>query len=50
MSEPVPREWRFFIDDMIASAEKVVAYTHTLDQSGFVVSGMNYARPCATSN
>lgn len=42
MSEPVPREWRFFIDDMIASAEKVVAYTRALDQAGFVVSGMNY--------
>ena len=42
MSEPVPREWRFFIDDMIASAEKVIAYTHGLDQAGFVVSGMNY--------
>lgn len=42
MSEPVPREWRFFIDDMIASAEKVVTYTHALDQAGFVASGMNY--------
>lgn len=42
MSEPVPREWRFFIDDMIASAEKVVAYTRALDQAGFVISGMNY--------
>ena len=42
MSEAVAREWRFFIDDMIASAEKVIAYTHGLDQAGFVVSGMNY--------
>ena len=42
MSEAVAREWRFFIDDMIASAEKVIAYTHRLDQAGFVVSGMNY--------
>ena len=42
MSEPVSREWRFFIDDMIASAERVIAYTHGLDQAGFVVSGMNY--------
>ena len=32
MSEPVGREWRFYIDDMIAFAEKVVAYTHGLDQ------------------
>lgn len=42
MSEAVAREWRFFIDDMIASAEKVITYTHGLDQAGFVVSGMNY--------
>lgn len=36
MSEPAPREWRFFIDDMIASAQKVIAYTQALDQPGFV--------------
>ena len=38
MSEPVGREWRFYIDDMIAFAEKVVAYTNGLDQRGFVAS------------
>ncbi len=42
MSDPAPREWRFFIDDMIAFAQKVIAYTHALDQAGFVVSGLNY--------
>ncbi len=42
MSEPGPREWRFFIDDMIAFAQKVIAYTRALDQAGFVASGLNY--------
>jgi uncharacterized protein with HEPN domain len=42
MSDPAPREWRFFIDDMIAFAQKVIAYTHAFDQAGFVVSGLNY--------
>ncbi len=27
MSDPAAREWRFYIDDMIAFAEKVLAYT-----------------------
>ena len=40
MSEPVGREWRFYIDDMIAFAEKVVAYTNGLDQRAFVASGL----------
>ena len=42
MSDPAPREWRFFIDDMIAFARKVIAYTHALDQARFVASGLNY--------
>ena len=42
MSEPAAREWRFFVDDMIAFAQKVIAYTHALDQAGFVASGLNY--------
>jgi len=42
MSDPAPREWRFFIDDMIAFAQKVIAYTHALDQAGVVVRGLNY--------
>lgn len=42
MSDPAPREWRFFIDDMIAFARKVITYTHALDQTGFVASGLNY--------
>lgn len=42
MSEPATREWRFFIDDMIAFAQKVIVYTHAFDQAGFVASGLNY--------
>lgn len=42
MSERVPREWRFYLDDMIGFAEKVITYTDGLDQDGFVASGLNY--------
>jgi len=42
MSDSAPREWRFYIDDMIGFAEKVIAYTQGLDQDGFVRSGLNY--------
>ena len=42
MSEPAAREWRFYIDDMIAFAEKVLVYTEGLDQAGFIPSGLNY--------
>lgn len=42
MSDPSAREWRFYIDDMIAFAEKVIAYTNGLDQSRFVASPLNY--------
>lgn len=42
MSEPTPREWRFYVDDMLGFAEKVCAYTEGLDQAGFVASGLNY--------
>ncbi|MEN8260959.1 MAG: DUF86 domain-containing protein [Pseudomonadota bacterium] len=36
------REWRFYIDDMIAFAEKVLAYTDGMDQTAFVTSGITY--------
>ena len=36
------REWRFYLDDMIAFAEKVLAYTDNLDQAGFVANGLIY--------
>ena len=42
MSEPLEREWRFYVTDMIAFAEKVVLYTDGFDQENFVTSGLNY--------
>lgn len=36
------REWRFYIGDMIAFSEKVLAYTHEMKQSRFEQSGLNY--------
>ena len=42
MSDSAQREWRFYIDDMIGFAGKVIAYTQGLDQDGFVRSGLNY--------
>jgi uncharacterized protein with HEPN domain len=42
MSDASQREWRFYLDDMIDFAGKVVAYTDGLDQAGFVASGLTY--------
>jgi uncharacterized protein with HEPN domain len=42
VSDAGQREWRFYIDDMIGFAEKVIAYTDGLDQAGFIASGLNY--------
>lgn len=42
MSEGWEREWRFYLDDMIGFAEKVLAYTEDFDQASFVASGINY--------
>lgn len=42
MSETFKREWRFYLDDMITFAEKVLIYTENLDQQIFVESGLNY--------
>ncbi len=36
------REWRFYLDDMIAFAEKVQAYTEGLDQAAFVADTLTY--------
>jgi uncharacterized protein with HEPN domain len=41
MSDGV-REWRFYVDDMIAFAEKVLAYTAGLDQPAFVANTLAY--------
>ncbi|MEW6647299.1 MAG: DUF86 domain-containing protein [Pseudomonadota bacterium] len=42
MSDAGPREWRFYVDDMLDFAGKVLAYTNGLDQPGFVASGVTY--------
>lgn len=42
MSDSSRREWRFYLDDMIGFAGKVLTYTEGLDQAGFVASGLNY--------
>lgn len=42
MSEVPRREWRFYVDDMLAFAEKVAGYTAGLDQSAFVANGLVY--------
>lgn len=41
MSEPA-REWRFYLDDMIGFAEKVLVYTGGFDQAAFEASALNY--------
>lgn len=42
MSDAAAREWRFYIDDMISFAEKVIAYTDGFDRDRFIASGLNY--------
>ena len=42
MSDASHREWGFYLDDMIDFAEKVLAYTEGLDQSGFVEDRLVY--------
>ncbi len=42
MSDSMQREWRFYLDDMIGFAEKVIAYTDGFDQAGFVANSLNY--------
>ena len=42
MSDAFLREWRFYLDDMIGFADKVLAYTAGLDQTGFVTSELVY--------
>jgi len=36
------RAWRFYLDDMLMFAEKVILYTDGLNQSAFEKSGLNY--------
>ncbi len=42
MSKVDSREWRFFVNDMIGFAEKVLTYTNRLNQADFIASGLNY--------
>lgn len=37
-----PREWHFYIEDMIDFAEKALAYTEGLTQEQFVADGLAY--------
>jgi len=36
------REWRFYVDDMIGFAVKVLTYSADLDRDAFIASGLNY--------
>lgn len=42
MSKTADREWRFYIDDMICFAQKVIAFTDALDQENFIASSLHY--------
>ncbi len=42
MSDAVQREWRFYLDDMIRFAEKVITYSEGFDQARFITSELNY--------
>ena len=43
MSEAtVPREWRFYVEDMIAFCDRALAYTKGLDRSTFAAEPMRY--------
>lgn len=51
MSEPPSeREWRFYLDDMIGFASRVIEYTEGLDQAGFEATQWPTMRPFATWN
>ncbi len=46
MSDSAQREWRFYLDDMIEFAGKVIAYTEGLDQAGFsMAADCRHAQP-----
>jgi uncharacterized protein with HEPN domain len=42
MSDHPPREWHFYLKDMIGFAEKVLCYTESFNQQRFIDSGLNY--------
>lgn len=42
MSERGPREWRFYVEDMVEFAARVLDYTKGIDQAGFVANRVIY--------
>lgn len=42
MSDIVQHPWRFYLDDMIAFAEKALAYTAGFGQADFVANELHY--------
>lgn len=43
MSEaPPPREWRFYVEDMLAFCNKAAAYTQGLDRASFAADSLRY--------
>jgi uncharacterized protein with HEPN domain len=44
-----PREWRFYVEDMIAFCDKALAYTKGLDRSTFADDPMRYDATRAAS-
>ena len=49
-AETPRREWRFYIEDMIGFAEKVLAYTEGMDQTTFTDRGMTHDVYCEIWN
>jgi uncharacterized protein with HEPN domain len=42
MSEKGAREWRFYLDDMLSFAEKVLAYSEGFEREAFFSDSMRY--------
>lgn len=42
MSDASPREWRFYLGDMMAFCERVLEYTHGLDRATFAADRLRY--------
>lgn len=42
VSDAAQREWRFFVEDMLRFANRVVAYTDGLDLAGFAADERTY--------
>jgi uncharacterized protein with HEPN domain len=42
MSEGAPREWRLYVEDMVAFCEKALQYTQSLDRASFPADALRY--------